>query len=134
MFSNMLTPLLLTIVSLLVAAIPMPQFSLPPADTKYYYLKAVVTQPYANPSAHSDFNNTYLESYHTGAGLSDGTLNASTQNAVQAFLNGTNQQFNLTAADGYFPWSMFLPDDPYSGKMLLLLLPSSRRPLSTELT
>ena len=114
MLAQMLTPFLLTTFFILAAAIPVPQFSPPVPSTRFYYLKALIQQPYTNPDAHTDFNNTYVNSYHTGAGLSDATLNGTTINAAPGFLNGTNQQFNLTAADGYFPWSMFLVDNPYS--------------------
>ena len=113
MFSTALAVLLASS-AFLAAAVPVPQtgFPSPPADTKYYNLVAV-TLP---DSPHPEFNGTYLQSYHTGAGLSDVTFNGSTY-AAQGFLNGTQSQFNFSSqSSGYLPWYMEMTDDPYSSK------------------
>ncbi|KAM0797564.1 hypothetical protein BDR22DRAFT_862737 [Usnea florida] len=63
-----------------------------------YYLQTRVKGT-GNP----DKNALYVSSYHTGAGLSDVTLQ-SIDDAVIGYLNGTNQQFNFT--QDAFPWGL----------------------------
>ena len=112
MYSAMLTSLLLTSSALLTAAVPVPQtnFPGPPADTKYFLLKAQ-TLP---GSPHPEFDGTYLESYHTGAGMNDVVFNTS-KNAAVGFLNGTQAQFNLSGlANQYIPWTLDLPYEDYA--------------------
>ena len=63
----------------------------------------------------SRFNNLYIESYHTGAGLSDAVMvpaNSAT-NRAKAFLNGTNGEVKGTTYQNVvfdlgneFPWSL----------------------------
>ncbi|KAG7008578.1 hypothetical protein G7Y79_00005g017190 [Physcia stellaris] len=48
----------------------------------------------------------YVQSYHTGAGLSDATL-GSWDKAVWGILNDTVMQFNISS----YPWSFFMGDD-----------------------
>jgi hypothetical protein len=72
-----------------------------------FYLK---TTGSTNPS----FNNLYVESYHTGAGLSDAVLSSNISTAAKFFQNETNIQADfgpdetfgiyLDAAINYAGW------------------------------
>lgn len=59
-------------------------------------------------NGYSRFDNLYVESYHTGAGLSDATLSNSTEYAAKGFLNGTEWQFDL---GNEFPWGLTMYGD-----------------------
>ena len=52
-----------------------------------------------------DFDGLYVQSYHTGAGLSDATLGRSKDVAVRGELYNGTQYFDF----GEFPWTFFLP-------------------------
>jgi hypothetical protein len=71
----------------LTAALPQPQ-----ADPTYYYFRTSVQSD--QPTA---FNNYYLISWHTGAGLSDATF------AQGAPLNGQVGSFNGTTLNWFYP-------------------------------
>lgn len=55
--------------------------------TRAYYLK---TSLKANQPKKTRFNNLYLESYHTGAGLSDAVFSAENKYSAKGFLNATS--------------------------------------------
>ncbi|KAI9718145.1 MAG: hypothetical protein M1828_006843 [Chrysothrix sp. TS-e1954] len=81
-------------------------FALGSAVSRPYYLRVEVFDPIVNPP-HTHFNATYIQPYHTGAGLNDVVLSPQENATFPGFLNGTQQQFHLPAEDGY-PWSLEL--------------------------
>lgn len=56
------------------------------------------------------FNDLYVESYHTGAGLSDATLSPSTEYAVKGFLNSTSTEWQIDLGNP-FPWGLIMYGD-----------------------
>ncbi|MCJ1474987.1 hypothetical protein MMC13_003647 [Lambiella insularis] len=106
----MLSPLLpLFFLLSLATALPSPLASPTPSPSlvptgRTYYLKTV--------SNTSSFNDLFLTTYHTGAGLNDAVFvpaisktgfNASNYPAATGFLNGTQQEFDL---GNDFPYGM----------------------------
>lgn len=57
----------------------------------------------------------YVTAYHTGAGLSDATLESDLSEAAKGFLNGTNLQFDLNTN---FPWGFNLGGEANYAGML----------------
>jgi len=90
-------------------------------DTSEYRLRTELKPGQRNKRL---FENLYVISYHTGAGLGDATLVRNASTAAAGFLNATNtstaeapnyvQEFDLGTQ---FPWSMNLAvaDTAYSG-------------------
>jgi len=68
------------------------------------YLLRTCVLPNQPPSAQA-CEGLYVDSYHTGAGLSDAFLVSNRSSGIRGFLNGTVQEFALGNA---FPWSMVL--------------------------
>lgn len=67
-------------------------------------------------SAKPEFNNLYLYSYHTGAGLSDGVLDSNATAAPKFSLNGTTAYADLGTD---YPWGMTVAGDTnYAGMCL----------------
>lgn len=60
--------------------------------TQEYYLKTALKPHQRNKAA---YDNLYLVSYHTGAGLSDATFDKNVSIASKGFLNNTAQEFDL---------------------------------------
>lgn len=60
----------------------------------------------SQPASAAAYNNLYVASYHTGAGLSDAFLQPNRTRAIRGFLNGTTQEFAFPGNN--FPWSMVL--------------------------
>ncbi|KAJ5785799.1 uncharacterized protein N7503_011011 [Penicillium pulvis] len=59
-------------------------------------------------SAKPEFNDLYLYSYHTGAGLSDGVLDSNATVAPKFWLNGTTAYADLGTD---YPWGMTVAGD-----------------------
>jgi hypothetical protein len=72
---------------------------------KYYLLKTKVYH-----GGRSKFNNLYVSSYHTGAGLNDAVLELSKDVARKAYLNGTNQLFEGSG----FPYGFVMQYQDYT--------------------
>lgn len=67
-------------------------------------------------STKPEFNNLYLYSYHTGAGLSDGVLDSNGTAAPKFSLNGTTAYADLGTD---YPWGMTVAGDTnYAGMCL----------------
>lgn len=67
-------------------------------------------------STKPEFNDLYLYSYHTGAGLSDGVLDSNATAAPKFSLNGTNAYADLGTD---YPWGMTVAGDTnYAGMCL----------------
>jgi len=72
-------------------------------------------------SSHTEHNNLYVESYHTGAGASDAVLAPGLNSSAIFFLNGTNAQYD---AGTPFPWGINLAGDVnYAGWEFVTLNP-----------
>lgn len=82
----------------------------PPA---LYYLQTQVVG--TGPDCGSDKNNLWLFSYHTGAGLGDACLSANKSDAMQAYLNKTEQLFTYPG-DTIGGWPMAIEFGEYQGK------------------
>lgn len=82
----------------------------PPA---LYYLQTQVVG--TGPDCGSDKNNLWLYSYHTGAGLGDACLSANKSDAMQAYLNKTEQLFTYPA-NTIGGWPMAIEFGEYQGK------------------
>lgn len=108
---------LLTTIFLLTAcfsAVP-GQLTFPPNATANYQLKTCLKP---NQPGKERFDNLWLFSYHTGAGLGDATLSATGRNqSAVGYLSPTNQT-SSTGQEYYdqimnlgnaFPWSMSEP-------------------------
>lgn len=90
-------------------------------ETREYRLKTEVKPHQRNKRF---YDNLYLYSYHTGAGLGDATFDRNSSAGIVGTLNATNtstanapdyvQQFDLGTG---FPYSLYLAeaDTPYSG-------------------
>lgn len=75
--------------------------------SSYYRLRAQVIPGPHWGAPHAHFDGTYVQIYHTGAGLDDAVLISNRSEAFPGFLNGTYQQFAIPEAPGQdFPWGM----------------------------
>jgi len=77
-----------------------------PFGPQYYLRTKVIAGDHSK-------NGLYAHYYHTYAGGADIVLLPDRSTALQGFLNGTNQQFNLS--NPVAPWSLVLEDVYYDG-------------------
>jgi len=75
-----------------------------------YYLQTRIVDATGDCGTNKD--GLYVYSHHTGAGLGDAGLSPNISDAMQGYLDGSQQLFTFPNNQGY-PWAMQIYEGPY---------------------
>lgn len=102
------------------SASPVPDTEVGPAAANKFRLRTQLIKGREAFPADDRFDNLYLDTYHTGAGLNVAVVTDNKTEAIVGHFNGTRVQFNLGTAPYRYPYQLSLPgpEDFYAGKSL----------------